>query len=273
MEAAMIREPAVAGQFYPANPHHLRRDIQSYLVPSEPLLDAGGIVAPHAGYMYSGAVAGAAYSAVRIPGRFILLGPNHTGRGTALALHPAGQWRTPLGLADIDDEISKLLLSECDLLAEDKAAHAREHSLEVQIPFLQVLAGSPRFAAVCIGTADYGTLETLGHALARVIRKVSEPVLLIASSDMSHYERADVASRKDRCAIDEMVDLNPKGLYQTVMEKDISMCGFAPAVALLTACRDLGAREGRLIRYANSGDVSGDYGQVVGYAALAVCRG
>ena len=268
----MIRESAVAGQFYAANPHSLRADIQSYLVWSEPLIDASGIVAPHAGYIYSGAVAGTVYAAVRIPGRFILLGPNHTGRGVALALHPAGQWRTPLGLADIDDELSKMLLRECDLLTEDKAAHAREHSLEVQLPFLQVLAESPRFAAICIGTSDYGALETLGHALARVIRSISEPVLLIASSDMSHYERADVAARKDHCAIDDIVDLNPKGLYQTILEKDVSMCGFAPTVALLTACRDLGATEGRLIRYANSGDVSGDYGKVVGYAALAVCR-
>jgi AmmeMemoRadiSam system protein B len=268
----MIREPAVAGQFYPANPHSLRADIQSYLAPTEPLMDASGIVAPHAGYVYSGAVAGAVYAAVRIPGRFILLGPNHTGRGAALALHPAGQWRTPLGLAAIDDEISKMLLQECDLLTEDKAAHAREHSLEVQLPFLQVLAESPRFAAICIGTSDYSALEAVGHALARVIRAISEPVLLIASSDMSHYERADVASRKDRCAIDKIVDLNPKGLYQTIIEKDVSMCGFAPTVALLTACQDLGAKEGRLIRYANSGDVNGDYRQVVGYAALAICR-
>jgi len=268
----MIREPAVAGQFYPANPQNLRAEIQSYLVRSESLLDASGIVAPHAGYMYSGAVAGAAYSAVRIPGRFILLGPNHTGRGASLALHPAGQWRTPLGLAAVDDEINKLLLRECDMLAEDKAAHMREHSLEVQIPFLQVLVESPRFAAICVGTSDYGALETLGHALARVIRTTAEPVLLIASSDMSHYERADVASRKDRCAIDEIVGVNPKGLFQTVMEKNVSMCGFAPAVSLLTACRDLGAKEGRLIRYANSGDISGDYQQVVGYAAVAVCR-
>jgi MEMO1 family protein len=142
----------------------------------------------------------------------------------------------------------------------------------VQLPFLQMLAGSPRFTAICVGTSDYSALETLGHALARVIRSIPEPVLLIASSDMSHFEPADIASRKDHCAIDRIVDLDPKGLYQTVIEKDVSMCGFAPTVALLTACRDLGAKEGRLIRYANSGDVSGDFRQVVGYAAMAIGR-
>lgn len=266
----MIREPAVAGQFYPADPESLRKKIRSFLAPREPLLDAKGIVAPHAGYVYSGGVAGAVYGAVRIPSRFIILGPNHTGRGVALSLHPASQWRTPLGLAGIDDELNRNLVRECSLVVEDTAAHISEHSIEVQIPFLQSLADAPRFTAICVGTADYASLETLGHALARVIKSTPEPVLLIASSDMSHYESADVASRKDRLAIDKVVEVDPQGLYQTIFDKDVSMCGFAPTVALLTACRDLGASGGQLIRYANSGDVSGEYGRVVGYAGIAV---
>ena len=266
----MIREPAVAGQFYPSNPDHLRKSVRSYLGQAEPSLDAKGIVAPHAGYVYSGAVAGAVYGAVRLPRRFILLGPNHTGKGVALSLHPPGQWRTPLGLAGIDRELNRHLVQECGLLAEDTAAHVREHSIEVQIPFLQLLADDPSFSAICVGTADYPALETLGHALARVVKSSQEPVLLVASSDMSHYEPADVASRKDQCAIDKILNVDPQGLYRTIFEKDVSMCGFAPAVALLTACRDLGASGGRLIRYANSGDVSGDFDRVVGYAGMAL---
>ncbi|MBZ5495333.1 MAG: AmmeMemoRadiSam system protein B [Acidobacteriia bacterium] len=266
----MIREPAVAGQFYPANPQRLQENIRSFLSRSEALLDVKGIVAPHAGYVYSGGVAGAVYAAVRLPRRFIILGPNHTGKGVALSLYPSGQWRTPLGLVGIDEELNRSLVRECSLLVEDTAAHVREHSIEVQIPFLQSLADAPRFSAICVGTSDYASLETLGHALARVVQSTSEPVLLVASSDMSHYEPADVAARKDRFAIDRVVGVDPHGLYQTIFEKDISMCGFAPAVAVLTACRDLGATSGQLIRYATSGDVSGDYEHVVAYAGMAV---
>ncbi len=267
----MIREPAVAGQFYDGNPRTLREHIQSFLVNPESLIEARAILVPHAGYVYSGAVAGAVYGSVRIPERVILLGPNHTGSGVALSLHPAGEWRTPLGLAAVDEGLNRRLLMECPLLVEDRAAHAREHSIEVQIPFLQVLTDALQFAAICVGTTDSSSLETLGHGLARVAAASHEPVLLVVSSDMTHYETADGAARKDRMAIEKVLDLDPKGLYRIVLEEDISMCGFAPAVALLVACRDLGVAEGRLIRYACSGDVNGDYQHVVGYAGIAMC--
>jgi MEMO1 family protein len=267
----MIREPAVAGQFYPANPEQLRSGIQSYLQTGKPRFEAKGVVAPHAGYIYSGAVAGAVYNAVHLPSRFIILGPNHTGRGRPLSLYPSGQWHTPLGSVAIDEELNRSLLRECGLLTEDAAAHLREHSIEVQIPFLQLLTEQPVIAAICVGTADYAALETLGHALARVVKMTAEPVLLVVSSDMSHYEPAEVAARKDHFAIEKMAAVDPQGLYRTIFEKDVSMCGFAPAVALLHACRDLGASAGRLIRYATSGDVSGDFERVVGYAGVAIC--
>ncbi len=267
----MIREPAVAGQFYPANSQELSSTIRSFLGPEKPLLEAKGIVAPHAGYIYSGPVAGAVYQAVRLPRRFIILGPNHTGRGRALSLHPPGQWRTPLGLVTVDKDLNNSLIRECNSLAVDSAAHTREHSIEVQIPFLQLLAVQPSFAAICVGTTDYSSLEELGHALARVVKQAPEPVLLVVSSDMSHYEPAEVAARKDRFAIEKMEKVDPQGLYRTIFEQDVTMCGFAPAVALLVACRDLGASGGRLIRYATSGDASGDFERVVGYAGVAVC--
>jgi len=266
----MIREPVVAGQFYSADAKALRQNIQSYFKTPDLLIEAKAIVAPHAGYLYSGAVAGEVYSAIRLPKRFIILGPNHTGRGEALSLHPAGDWRTPLGLVSIDEELNARLLAECSRLREDRAAHLREHSLEVQIPFLQMLVAEFRFAAICVGTTDHSALTSLGHALARVIQSSPEPILLVASSDMTHYEPAETAARQDQHAIDRILAVDPDGLYRVVIEKDISMCGFAPTVAALTACRELGATAGKLIRYTNSGCVSGDYHSVVAYAGMAV---
>ncbi len=266
----MIREPAVAGQFYPGNPSRLLRDVEGYLGKASALMKAWAVVSPHAGYIYSGAVAGAVLGSVDLPKRFIILGPNHTGMGVPLALAPGGEWRTPLGLATIDAELSRRLIEECPHLREDRAAHFHEHSIEVQVPFLQAKRQAFSFAAICVGTDDYSVLEALGRDLARVIRSMSEPVLMICSSDMNHYESAEVARTKDRLAIDKVLALDARGLYDVVHEKHITMCGFAPAVSAITASRDLGAKAGKLIRYANSGDVSGDFDKVVGYAGLAV---
>jgi AmmeMemoRadiSam system protein B len=266
----MIREPAVAGQFYPSNARQLAQEVDRCIQGSPPRLDATAVVAPHAGYMYSGGVAGAVYGAVRLPGSYIILGPNHTGRGQALALAPAGVWRTPLGLASIDVGLNERLLQECAQLKEDGAAHALEHALEVQLPFLQRNVAGVRFAAICVGTAEFSTLETLGHALARLVQSQGAPILLIASSDMNHYESAAIGQRKDSVAIERILALDPEGLFRVVLEQEISMCGFAPTVSVLVACRDLGAGRGTLIRYANSGDVSGDHEHVVGYAGIAI---
>jgi len=266
----MMREPVVAGQFYPADPAALLREIQSFLPPSETPLAAKALIAPHAGYMYSGPVAGAVYRAVRPANRVIVLGPNHTGRGVPLSLSPPGEWRTPLGAVAVDTDLNERLQKECTDLRQDRSAHAHEHSLEVQLPFLQVLAPGFRFSGICVGTTDYSALGSLGHALACVIQSLEDPVLVVCSSDMNHYESAETASRKDRMAIEKIRQVDPRGLYQVVIDEDISMCGFAPAVSVLTACRELGATEGRLIKYANSGDVSGDYERVVGYAGLAI---
>jgi len=265
-----MREPVVAGQFYPADPAALLREIQSFLPPPESPLAAKALIAPHAGYMYSGPVAGAVYRAVRPANRIIVLGPNHTGRGVPLSLSPPGEWRTPLGAVAVDTDLNERLQKECTDLRQDRSAHAHEHSLEVQLPFLQVLAPGFRFSGICVGTADYSALDSLGHALARAIQSLQDPVLVVCSSDMNHYESAETALRKDRMAIEKIQQVDARGLYQVVIDEDISMCGFAPAVSVLTACRELGAREGRLIKYANSGDVSGDYERVVGYAGLAI---
>ena len=266
----MKREAVVAGQFYPADPGELRATIGSFVRSPESLLEAKAVVVPHAGYIYSGSVAGEVFSSVRLPGRVILLGPNHTGRGTALALAPAGEWQMPLGTAQVDAEMNRELKVECPELQEDSTAHRFEHSLEVQIPFLQMLQPDFHFCAICVRTIDFSVLEALGQAMAKVIRARKEPVLLVASSDMTHYESKEVAAKQDHHAIEHILAVDPVGLYRTVLEKDITMCGFAPTVAVLTACRDLGASKGELIRYTNSGETSGDYDRVVAYAGIAI---
>ncbi|MBP1625123.1 MAG: dioxygenase [Acidobacteria bacterium] len=266
----MDREAVVAGQFYPGNAAALRQTIESYISKPESLMEAQAVVVPHAGYMYSGAVAGEVFSSISLPRRVILLGPNHTGRGASLALSPSGAWRLPLGKAWIDDAMNRSLLVECPDLQEDSSAHRSEHSLEVQIPFLQVLQPDFRFSAIVVRTIDYSLLEDLGHAMARVIQSLKEPVLLVASSDMTHYVTAKEAAKQDQLAIDRILAMDPEGLHRVVLEKDISMCGFAPTVAVLVACGDLGASKGRLIRYTNSGTASGDFDHVVAYAGIAI---
>lgn len=264
------REAAVAGQFYSNNPGELRRVIESYIHKPESMMEAKAVVVPHAGYMYSGSVAGEVFSAVRIPHRIILLGPNHSGRGAALALSPAGEWHMPLGAVRIDADMNRRLMEDCPGLKEDSSAHQSEHSLEVQLPFLQVLQPDICISAVCIRAIDYSMLEDLGHAMGRTIASLQDPVLMVASSDMTHYESAEDASRQDQFAIDQILSLDPAGLHQVVAERNISMCGFAAATAVLIACRDLGASGARLIRYTNSGAASGDYSQVVAYAGITV---
>ncbi len=268
-----MRPPAVAGQFYPADPGALRRVVENLVPSPASAVEAVCLVSPHAGYVYSGAVAGAVFGAVRLPRYFILMGPNHTGLGVPLGVSPADEWSTPLGRIAVDPELNERLLAEIPILAPDGACHAREHSIEVQLPFLQARVPDLRFAAICVGTSVFEALVALGHGLARVVGSWSEPILIVSSSDMTHYEPADVARRKDRLAIDRVLAVDPGGLYRTVRENRISMCGFAPTVAALTAARDLGATAGRLVRYAHSGEVSGDFDRVVGYAGIVVAGG
>jgi len=266
----MLREPAVAGKFYPANPKNLRADLASYLSPPRERIPAIGCIAPHAGYMYSGAVAGAVFSAIEIPERCIILCPNHTGRGHPLSIMTEGKWRTPLGDVSIDSELAAALLRSYPALTDDSAAHQFEHAIEVELPFLQNIRPEVRIVPIAVGTGRLILLDQLGRALATAVHASSEPVLIIASSDMNHYEDDASTRVKDRKAIDKILALDPQGLYDAIMTESISMCGFGPAVAMLTAAKLLGAKEAELIQYATSGDVSGDKDQVVGYAGIVV---
>jgi len=268
----MIRPPAVAGRFYPGEPARLSAQLDSFLADQTHAerICARACLVPHAGYIYSGAVAAAVYLRVEIPARVILTGPRHFPRGAPLAILSEGAWQTPLGLAQINQGLARKIAHACPLLREDQVAHSAEHSLEVQVPFLQRLAPAFTFVPIVLGAVPYDELETLGRALAKVIREDPEPILLIASSDMNHYEPDAVTRVKDRKAIEPLLSLEPRELYDTVRREDISMCGYGAAVAMLTAVRQLGATQGTLVRYATSGEASGDFDQVVGYAGIIV---
>ncbi|MGA2234852.1 MAG: AmmeMemoRadiSam system protein B [Terriglobales bacterium] len=270
-----VRTPAVAGRFYPGRAEELLREIREYTSPGKTTVESGriaaiGCVAPHAGYIYSGGVAGAVYSRLEIPERCVILCPNHTGKGRPLAIMANTAWQTPLGEVAADADLGARLLLRFPMLQEDSAAHRAEHAIEVQIPFLQAQQPELSIVPIVIGTSDFDVLRGLGEALADVIADRDEKVLIIASSDMNHYESDAVTRVKDHKAIERVLALDARGLWEVVMNEDISMCGFAPTIVMLTAAKLLGATSATLVKYATSGDVSGDYESVVGYAGIIV---
>jgi AmmeMemoRadiSam system protein B len=268
----MIREPAVAGYFYPAQARELTRQVDEFLRPGAAAAKRKAIacMVPHAGYMFSGHVAGAVFAQLVLPRRYVILCPRHRPPGQPLAIMTSGAWRTPLGDAKIDAALATKLLHACALLREDSVAHRDEHSLEVQLPFLQRLAGQFTFVPIALGTDRFASFEELGSAMAGVLAQEKEPVLLIASSDMNHYEDDALTRVKDRKAIDRILALDARGLYDTVRREDITMCGYGPAVTMLTAANQLGATRAELVKYATSGDINGERERVVGYAGVIV---
>ena len=267
----MIRKPAVSGRFYPADADVLTKTLEGFLQPIESPPRAIGVIVPHAGYMYSGHIAGAVYSRIKLPLRNIVLGPNHTGLGTPLSIMKSGVWQTPLGEMQIDEELCGALLATGVYLEDESHAHRYEHAIEVQLPFMQHTGGSSvRFVPIIIGTSKLERLQALGRAIARVIRTLAPDALIVASSDMNHYESDAITRVKDRKAIDKILDMDPEGLYEIVQRENISMCGYGPAVSMLTAARMAGASKAELVKYATSGDVSLDFDHVVGYAGIIV---
>jgi MEMO1 family protein len=267
----MLRKPAVAGRFYPSNPDELNKALRGFLEPIPTTSKAVGLIVPHAGYVYSGHVAGAVYSRIQLPLRNIVLCPNHTGLGTPLSIMKSGEWQTPLGKVQIDEELCVELLKADPDLEDDIEAHRREHALEVQLPFMQHMGGSLlRFVPITIGTGNLERLQSLGRAIAKVVQTVAPETLIVASSDMNHYESDRITRIKDRKAIDQILAMNPEGLYDVVQRENISMCGYGPAVSMLTAAKILGASKAELVKYATSGDVSLDFDRVVGYAGILV---
>ncbi len=272
MTATPVRHPAVAGRFYPGNAEVLREEVRTYLCqPSaHKPIRALGCIAPHAGYVYSGHVAGAVFAGLDIPKLCIVICPNHTGIGHTLAIMSEGVWQTPLGDVPIDSQFAAVLMQRCTLLHEDSSAHLNEHAVEVELPFLQVRQPDLKFIPIALGTSQLELLEQLGDAIADVIAAQNDPILIVASSDMNHYESDAITRIKDQSAIEPMLKLDARALYEVVIQRNVSMCGFGPAVAMLTATKKLGATSAELVKYATSGDISGDRNLVVGYAGVIV---
>ncbi|MFH1238505.1 MAG: AmmeMemoRadiSam system protein B [bacterium] len=266
----MLRKPAVAGQFYEGEAKRLKRQLEQYIEPQAKKEEALGIMVPHAGYMYSGKVAGTVYSRITIPQTFIIIGPNHHGMGVPTAVMAEGSWETPLGTIAIDTETARKILTNSSVLKEDASAHIYEHSLEVQLPFMQYFSGD--FEIVPITMRDYSqsTCQDLGEAIAKAVKESPKKIVIVASSDMTHYENRQTAEKKDKSVIEEILKLNPEGLLNTVVRNSVSMCGSGPTAVMLFACKKLGAKKATLTFYNTSGDITGDYDEVVGYAGIIV---
>jgi len=266
----MIRKPIVAGQFYPGSPDQLRAMIESMVDEKAAKEEVIGLVSPHAGYIYSGPVAGATISRIKFKDAFIIMCPNHTGSGKPLSIMTEGVWETPLGEVEIDSELGKKILAVSGYLQEDHIAHQYEHSIEVQLPFLQYFKSDIKLVPIVLAHAGGAIYKEIGKGIAKAIKELNKEVVIIASSDMTHYEPQESARRKDTQAIEAILDLNEDELLKRVQELNISMCGYGPVVSLISAAKELGAKEAELVRYQTSGDTTGDYGAVVGYAGIII---
>ena len=268
----MIRNAAVAGQFYPAWPEELREMVKFLTESDAKRIDAIGAVCPHAGYVYSGAVAGAVLSRLVFKDTFVILGPNHRGMGKPFSIMVEGSWKTPLGEVQINTDLAAAILKASTYLEEDALAHRYEHSLEVQVPFLQYFKPDVRIVPIVLSHATLSCYREIGNAIARAIKGTDSEAIILASSDMTHYEPHESAVAKDKKAIEAILDLDAAELMRRLEQYDISMCGYAPVVCLITAARELGATRAELVKYQTSGDTSGDYSSVVGYAGIIISK-
>jgi MEMO1 family protein len=272
MDKAPVRKPAVAGQFYPATADQIQKQIVSYLPASVARKDVIGCMLPHAGYQYSGMVAVQTAGTVIVKDTVVLLGPNHTGQGAAFSLMSRGTWQTPMGSADIDEDLAEAIFAASKYLEKDDLAHLREHSLEVELPILQYFKKDLKIVPIAFGVDDFAALIDVGTAISQALkaRKQQQSTLLVASTDMNHYESASIGRKKDQGAIQAILELDAKLLWETIRRNNITMCGFMPVIAMITAAKELGATKAELIKYATSGDVTGDNSSVVGYAGIII---
>ncbi len=269
----MSRIPAVANMFYPGDKDRLREQLSSFVRPAPEPKKVMAAISPHAGYMYSGGVAGAVFSQISIQDTVVILGPNHRGVGANVALNGSGIWEMPMGSVPINEALAESILrvsTSVVKIEDDSGAHTMEHSIEVQVPFLQFLRPEVSIVPIGVSHLTYDACQEIGQALVQGIQSFGKEVLMVASTDMTHYESQERAKAQDKMAIDRILDLDPKGLYETVSRHGISMCGVIPTTIVLEACRAMGAERAELVQYATSGDVTGDYAQVVGYAGFIV---
>ena len=266
----MLRNPVVAGQFYPASKKQLICEIEKHIDREASKEKILGIVSPHAGYMCSGETAALTLSKAELPNNIIILGPNHTGAGAGFSIMAHDAWKTPMDNVNINEKLAEIILSKTSLIKEDEEAHKYEHSIEVQLPIIQYLKSDFRFVPIAISYADIEQYQEIGHAIAGAIEDFKEEVLIIASSDMTHYESAETAKTKDNLAIESILKLDEAELFSKVHKYNISMCGCGSVCIMLTACKKLGAKDAELVKYTNSGEVTGDFDQVVGYAGIII---
>ncbi len=269
----MKRAAAVAGQFYPENAGRLADQISGLLRSSGPREEAIGIMVPHAGLVYSGGVAGEVYASIVPPATFLMLGPNHTGLGDRVSVMDDGEWQIPTASISIDRKLARGLLRHAPLARSDSRAHLFEHSLEVQLPFLAAVAKDAKIVPVALMSLSFDECMAVAEGVSKAVAEAGYAVVILASSDMSHFLPDRTAREKDRKALDRILAMDPAGLYEVVTSERISMCGYLPATVMLMAARMRGARRARLVKYATSGDVSGDYESVVGYAGVLVTAG
>lgn len=266
----MLRKPAVAGQFYPATAALLKKQLSKFINEGAIKEDIIGVISPHAGYIYSGQVAGETFSKVKLTDAIIILGPNHTGSGEAFSIVDEGIWQTPLGEIGINSKLAKLILNKSKNLSKDLTAHIYEHSLEVQLPFLQYLKDDITIVPIVLSHGEIAVYKEIGQAIASASKEIKKKTIIVASSDMTHYEPQDIAASKDKQAIEAIMELDEDKLIRRIDELNISMCGYAPVAVLICASKQLGAKEATLVKYQTSGEVSGDYSSVVGYAGMLI---
>ncbi len=266
----MIREPAVAGQFYPGSPGLLRQTIRGMVEENTDKAEAVGVVLPHAGFIYSGPVVGAVLSRIKFKETFVIMCPNHTGRGKLFSIMTSGTWKTPFGEVGVDTELAKKIQSDSKYLEEDQAAHLYEHAIEVQLPFLQYFQPGTKIVPIVMGHGNLAAYREIGKDIARAVTSLKRETVIVASSDMTHYEHADSVREKDSRAIEAILRLDEEELLRRVDLFDITMCGCGPAASLLVATKELEAGEVELVRYRTSGDETGDDSSVVGYAGIII---
>ena len=267
---SITRSPAVAGRFYPGDKESLTLAVQDLIGdPPKEKKKVLAAVSPHAGYVYSGSIAAETPGGIEIPKTVILLGPNHTGKGGPAALSTA-TWKMPMGDVPVNRDFAQALLDETDYIEEDELAHKYEHSLEVQLPFLQFRQPNLSIVPIAISHISYQVLDEIGLALAEVIKRREEDVLIVASTDMTHYEPREAANKKDQYVLKKLSQMDPNILYRSVTGHGISMCGIMPVTVALITSLELGATKTELVRYTDSGEITGDIKQVVGYAGVLI---
>jgi len=268
----MIRRPAVAGQFYPKEAEGLKELLATLVDKNKEKKDVIGALVPHAGYIYSGSVAGAVFSQIKFKDTFIIIGPNHTGLGFPFSIMTEGKWLTPLGEVEIDRALAEEILESSRSLQADATAHQREHSIEVQLPFLQYIEPGFKIVPIVISHGNAELYKEIGRAIAGAIKITGREAVILASGDMTHYESKDSAEKKDKQAIEAIINLDEDELSRRFTQQNISMCAYSPAVCLISAAKKLGARAAELVEYRTSGDATGDYSSVVGYAGIVITR-